>query len=127
METDTIDTAEKRKRDVIIMYGTPTCPGVPPMKQMLNQANVPYAYVNLVGDLMARERVREINNGYESVPTFEFPDGSTLTEPSAGEMKEKLQQFGYDVPFTAMMIGNLWRIFLVAAILFALLRFAGVF
>ena len=120
-------TQEKIKNDTIIMYGTPTCPMVPPMKQMLARVDVQYEYVNLVGDLMARERVREINNGYESVPTFEFPDGSTLTEPSAGEMKRKLEHMGYDVPVSAMLIGNLWKIAIGTGILLSLLSMFDVF
>ncbi|MEL6306590.1 MAG: glutaredoxin domain-containing protein [Chloroflexota bacterium] len=118
---------EKIKNDTIIMYGTPTCPMVPPMKQMLARADVHYEYVNLVGDLMARERVREINNGYESVPTFEFPDGSTLTEPSTGEMKRKLEQMGYDVPASAMLMGNLWLLVMAGGVSLALLRAFGIF
>lgn len=118
---------EKIKNDTIVMYGTPTCPMVSPMKQMLARADVHYEYVNLVGDLMARERVREINNGYESVPTFEFPDGSTLTEPSAGEMKRKLEQMGYDVPASAMLMGNLWMLVIAGGVLLAILRILGVF
>ncbi|MEL6527161.1 MAG: glutaredoxin domain-containing protein [Chloroflexota bacterium] len=120
-------TPEKIKNDTIIMYGTPTCPGVPPMKQMLERATVHYEYVNLVGDLMARERVREINNGYESVPTFEFPDGSTLTEPSTGEMKRKLEQMGYDVPASAILMGNLWKIVIAVGVLLSLLSILDVF
>lgn len=118
---------EKAKNSKIIMYGTPVCPMVPPMKAMLNQSKVDYDYVNIFQDVSARERVREINNGNESVPTFVFPDGSTLTEPGAGEMKEKLQQFGYEVPLMAMIAGNLQLIFLVAVIIFALSRGFGLF
>ena len=118
---------EKPKNEKIIMYGSPTCPMVPPMLGLLKQAKVDYDYINIAQDLSARERVREINNGYESVPTFVFPDGSTLTEPDAGEMKHKLQQFGYEVPFTAMIMGNMWMIFIVIAIVFALLRAFGIF
>lgn len=118
---------EKIKNDKVIMYGSPTCPMVPPMLGLLKQAKVDYNYINIAQDESAREQVREINNGYESVPTFIFPDGSTLTEPSAGEVKGKLQQFGYEVPFTAMLMGNIWMILVAAAIAFALLRAFGIF
>ena len=111
----------------IIMYGTPVCPGVPPMKGLFKQAKVNYEYVNILEDREARERVREINNGYESVPTFEFPDGSTLTEPSAKDVKKKLEAMGYTVPLQAMIMGNLWMIFIVLMIVFALARAFGLF
>jgi hypothetical protein len=32
------------------------------------------------------------------VPTLVFPDGSTLTEPSTGELKAKLASLGYETP-----------------------------
>ena len=64
---------EKAKNSKIIMYGSPACPHVPTMKSLLNQSKVDYEYINIFQDLSAREHVREINNGYESVPTFVFP------------------------------------------------------
>lgn len=61
-------------------------------------------------------------DGNESVPTLLFPDGSTLTEPSVGELKAKLESLGYEVGLAAWLIGNIWPIvFIGAAILIALL------
>lgn len=84
--------------DKIILYGKPTCAMVPGARFALERANAEYEYVNILEDAEARTRVQEINNGNESVPTFEFPDGSTLTEPSGGEIKDKLQSLGYEIP-----------------------------
>lgn len=83
--------------DKVIVYGSPTCPSVPSVRSMLERADVGYEYVNIHSDLHAREKVKEINHGYESVPTLVFPDGSTLTEPSRGELKTKLETLGYEV------------------------------
>jgi mycoredoxin len=83
--------------DEVIVYGNPTCPSLPSVRSMLERANVGYEYVNIQSDLQARERVQEINHGYESVPTLVFPDGSTLTEPSRGDLKAKLETLGYEV------------------------------
>ena len=58
---------------------------------MLDEANIEYEYVNIYADEAARQRVRQINRGCESVPTIVFPDGSTLTEPSRHEMQTKLR------------------------------------
>lgn len=115
------------QNEKIIMYGTPACPSVPPMKSLLNQSDVNYEYINIFNDLSAREHVREINQGYESVPTFVFPDGSTLTEPSTGDIKKKLEEMGYKVPLHALITGNIGTIFLVAIIIFALARGFGLF
>lgn len=83
--------------DKIILYGKPTCGMVAPVRLVLEQANADYEYINILADAQAKARVREINNGYESVPTLEFPDGSTLSEPLAGEVKTKLRALGYEI------------------------------
>jgi mycoredoxin len=85
--------AEKK----IILYGTPACPTIPSVRNVLQRADADFEYVDIYKVLEARERVREINHGYESVPTLVFPDDSTLTEPSAGDLKTKLESLGYEV------------------------------
>lgn len=87
------DTQTKK----IIMYGTPVCPMVPPVKGIFRRAEVDYEYVDISGNSEGKEIVRGINNGYESVPTIVFPDGSTLTEPSSREVENKLRKMGYEV------------------------------
>lgn len=84
--------------ETITMYGTPACPMVPPVKSYLDSANIAYDYVNISEDTEARQKVELINNGFQSVPTLVFTDGSTLTEPSLLVLKGKLQELGYDVP-----------------------------
>jgi mycoredoxin len=61
---------------------------------VLDRAGASYEYVDISRDDVARQRVREINEGLESVPTLEFPDGDTLTEPSLRELEEKLEGLG---------------------------------
>lgn len=107
----------------IILYGHATCPQLPPVLGLLKTARVPYEYINIHHDEAARERVRTINNGYESVPTLVFPDGTTLTEPSARALSAKLTESGYHVPLLARLIGNGFQLLMLAIILFALLRF----
>lgn len=70
---------------------------VPPVRGMLQRAQVSFEYINIHQDNDGRERVRQINNGNESVPTLVFSDGSTLTEPSTKELKGKLEGLGYQV------------------------------
>ena len=87
------ETTQDKK---IIMYGTPYCPMVAPVKGIFRRANVEYDYIDIAGDPEGKEIVRGINNGYESVPTIVFPDGSTLTEPSSQEVEKKLHTMGYE-------------------------------
>lgn len=107
----------------ILVYGHPGCPAVPPVTAMLTQAKVAFDYINIRQQPQAAAQVRAINNGNESVPTLLFPDGSTLTEPSASELKRKLEAMGYRVGPLAWLIGNGWLIVTGLIILFALLRF----
>lgn len=111
----------------IIAYAHNGCPMWYPVRGMLQQADVDFEYVNIHQDIAARERVKDINNGYESVPTLVFPDGSTLTEPTARELRKKLEALGYDVPVQAMIIGNAGILLIAAAFILALLRAFGVF
>ena len=70
---------------------------VPPVRGMLKRSQADFEYINIHQDNDGRERVRQINNGNESVPTLVFSDGSTLTEPSTKQLKETLEGLGYQV------------------------------
>ena len=111
----------------ITVYGHPACPMLPPVLGMLKRSKVRFEYVNIHRDTRARQRVREINDGYESVPTLVFPDGSTLTEPASGELKRKLEALGYHVPLSAQLIANLPFLLILAGIILAVLSALGVF
>jgi len=92
------------------------------VRGLLGQAKVPYTYVDITRDPTAAARVRAINSGNESVPTLVFPDGSSLTEPTVGQLKNKLESLGYRVGPLAWIIGNAWRIVTGAVIAYAVLR-----
>lgn len=110
----------------IKMYAHNACPMVPSVIALLKGANADYEYINIHQDIEAREYVREVNNGFESVPTLLFPDGSTLTEPSTGELKTKLNAIGYDVPLPSMIVANVPKLIFAAVIVWAVMRFIGV-
>lgn len=110
----------------IILYGHPVCAMVYPVRGMLTRSGVEFEYVDIHQDAEGRARVREINRGYESVPTLVFPDGGTLTEPSSGEINAKLQSLGYDVPLSARIVASLPTIIVGAVVLYALLSFVGI-
>lgn len=119
-------------QDPILLYGHPSCPSLGPVKGILTQSKVKFEYIDIHQDMVAAERVREINNGNESVPTLAFPDGSTLTEPSVGELKAKLESLGHRVGFGAWLFGNRRLIFFIVlgvliAVVITVLRSLGVF
>ena len=113
----------------IIVYGHPFCPMVNPVLNMLESNEVEFDYINIHQDLEARERVRDINNGNESVPTLVFPDGSTLTEPNSGQLRAKLEEAGHTVAvdMSPPIFGNIPLLIVMGGIvLVVLLRAVGV-
>jgi mycoredoxin len=112
--------------DKIIVYGHPACLMVGPVLGMLKQSQADYEYINIHQDPDARERVRVINRGNESVPTLVFPDGSTLTEPSVGQLKAKLEGTGHRVSWLALVYGNALQLIFIALIVLFILRVTGV-
>ena len=82
----------------IILYGSLTCPMVPPVRSLLRRASVEFDYVDILFNQEARRCVIEINQGNASVPTLVFPDGSTLTEPAIDDLEVKLRSLGLDIP-----------------------------
>ena len=80
-----------------MLYGSPTCPMVSPVRNTLDRANVAYDYVDIYLNPDGRKRVLEINNGNASVPTLTFPDGSTLTEPNEAILIARLESMGHTV------------------------------
>lgn len=92
------------KANKLIVYGTPVCPMVPPVRNLLKRAEVDYDYVDISRDQAAREVVLGINGGNQSVPTLVFPDGETMTEPSNRALRSALETRGHTV--AAQSIGG---------------------
>ena len=73
----------------IVMYTTKYCSDCLRAKKFFSENNISHELIGLEGNPEATEFVRKINNGYQSVPTIIFPDGSILVEPSWDELKKK--------------------------------------
>ncbi|GAB1420252.1 hypothetical protein MASR2M15_03410 [Anaerolineales bacterium] len=114
------------KENQIVVYGTVTCPMVPPVKALLGRSKIPYEYIDIHKNEEGRALVRELNQGFESVPTITFTDGSFLSEPSIRELGKKLEALGYEVSMVGRLLANLPYLILGAIILFAILRFIEV-
>jgi mycoredoxin len=74
----------------ITVYGTTWCGDCRRALRLLDQHQANYHYVDIEIDDSAREYVERLNQGYQSVPTILFPDGSVLVEPSAAMLAQKL-------------------------------------
>jgi mycoredoxin len=73
----------------IVMYTTEYCADCMRARKFFEANNIPYLRVGLEGNEEAIEFVMQINNGYRSVPTIVFPDGSVLVEPNWNELRQK--------------------------------------
>ena len=73
----------------IVMYTTEYCSDCMRAKKFFELNNIPHLKVGLEGDADATEFVIQVNNGYRSVPTIIFADGSILVEPNWEELKAK--------------------------------------
>jgi mycoredoxin len=78
----------------LTMYSTPWCGYCHRLKTALKVSGIAYDEVDIEQDPAAAEFVGSVNDGNHVVPTVKFADGSTLTNPSANEIKEKLAQVG---------------------------------
>jgi len=74
------------------MYSTEYCSDCLRAKAFFEANGIPHLRVGLEGDDQATKFVTQINNGYGSVPTIIFPDGSILVEPSWEELKAKISK-----------------------------------
>ena len=75
----------------IILYTSRFCGHSLAVARFMEKHDIAVDQINIDGDDAAREQVKAINNGYASVPTLIFPDGSILTEPSFGQLRTRLR------------------------------------
>jgi mycoredoxin len=74
----------------LTIYTTSWCGYCHRLKTVLNANGISYDEVDIEHDRTAAQFVGSVNGGNKTVPTVKFADGSTLTNPSAGEVKAKL-------------------------------------
>jgi mycoredoxin len=78
----------------LTMYTTTWCGYCHRLKTVLKGAGIGYDEVDIEHDAAAAEFVGAVNGGNHTVPTVKFTDGSTLTNPSAAQIKAKLAELG---------------------------------
>jgi mycoredoxin len=76
----------------IHMYGTQWCSDCARVKRIFSQHNITYVWHDIEQDKEACAYVDKVNNGFKSVPTIVFPDGSVLVEPSNDVLEKKLTE-----------------------------------
>ncbi len=105
----------------VVVYGRPGCPGLRPVMNLLQQAGVPYEYINIRQDEAAAARLRAWANGYESVPTLILPNGRVLVEPGSLGLRRALQEAGLGnetlTPAAAVRAGLSNRVYWMLALI----------
>ena len=74
----------------LTMYTTSWCGYCSRLKKVLQSEGIRFTEVDIDGDPAAADFVMSVNGGNQTVPTVKFTDGSTLTNPSAGDVKARL-------------------------------------
>ena len=75
-----------------IVYTTTWCGYCYRLKRQLERAGVAVTEVDIERDPAAAAVVKQLNQGDRTVPTVVFPDGSALTNPSMGEVVDRLSR-----------------------------------
>ena len=72
------------------MYSTPWCGYCHRLKSQLDREGITYEIVDIEAQPDAAEIVESANNGNQTVPTLVYTDGTSQTNPSVAQVKEKL-------------------------------------
>jgi mycoredoxin len=72
------------------MYTTPWCGFCRNLKKQLARHGIEMTEVDIEQDPAAAEFVMSVNGGNQTVPTVVLPDGTSLTNPSAAQVRERL-------------------------------------
>lgn len=80
--------------DKIKVYGTTWCGTSRRVVRTLDEHNIDYEWIDIDQDPEAEKLVIETNNGFRSVPTLFFPDGTILVEPRNHVLLDKLDSLG---------------------------------
>ena len=74
----------------VTMYSTTWCGYCRRLSSQLDREGIAYDVVDIERDEEAAVYVMQVNGGNQTVPTVVFPDGTAATNPSIGEVKQRL-------------------------------------
>jgi len=76
----------------LAVYGHSYCPGARRLRTALEDRKVNHEWRDIrEGDPRFEKELKELANGYLSVPTLIFPDGTLMVEPLLDEVLKKLK------------------------------------
>lgn len=74
----------------LTMYSTVWCGYCQRLKAQMQREGIEFIEVDIEHDPASAALVEDVNHGNQTVPTVQFPDGSFATNPSIGQVKERL-------------------------------------
>jgi len=74
----------------LTIYSTPWCGYCHRLMTQLDREGIPYTSVDIEKDPEAAAFVAGVNGGNQTVPTVKFSDGTTMTNPSAAQVRAQL-------------------------------------
>ena len=74
----------------LTMYSTRWCGYCQRLKAQLKRENISFDEIDIEQDPEAANLVEKVNGGNRTVPTVVYEDGTAVTNPSLGQVKEKL-------------------------------------
>lgn len=80
--------------NTIHFYGAMWCGDTRRARNWFDKHQIPYEWVDVDKDEAAAELVKSLNNGFRSIPTIVFADGSRLAEPSTARLEEHIRKLG---------------------------------
>ena len=80
------------KPSQIVMYTVEWCPDCRRAKFFFKRKKIDVLEVDVNADNKAEEFIKKLNNGFRSVPTIIFPDGSMMVEPTSAELEARFSQ-----------------------------------
>jgi mycoredoxin len=76
----------------VTMYSTTWCGYCSRLKAQMGREGIEFVEVDIELDPEAAAFVESVNGGNQTVPTLLYPDGSAATNPSIGQVKDKLAE-----------------------------------
>jgi mycoredoxin len=75
---------------MVTMYSTTWCGYCHRLRSQMDREGIGYTVIDIEQDATAAEFVMSVNGGNQTVPTVLFADGTTMTNPSIAEVRQRI-------------------------------------
>jgi glutaredoxin-like protein len=82
------------EQSTVKFYGAMWCGDTRRARAWMDKFKVAYEWIDVDKHKDAEEYVKSVNNGFRSIPTIVFPDGSKLVEPSTKKLEDHVRSLG---------------------------------